>query len=109
VPFYVCEGRLARYHGRTDMNEFLKMDIFFVVTTVAVVVITILLVLVVIRVLRILKNVEDISVMVEEEGEKIRQDIADVRENVRTEGVKAKHLLSFLGMGKKIRRSKGKS
>ena len=91
------------------MDEFLKMDIFFVVTTVAVVVITILLVLIVIRVLRILKNVEDISVMVEEEGEKIRQDIADVRENVRTEGIKAKHLLGFLGMAKKTRRSKEKS
>ncbi|MDB5189088.1 MAG: hypothetical protein JWL82_45 [Parcubacteria group bacterium] len=91
------------------MSEFLKMDIFFVVTTVAVVVMTILLALCLIRVLRILKNIEDISVLVEEEGQKFREDIADVRKSVREEGLRAKHLLSFLGTGKRRSRKKSDS
>ncbi len=88
------------------MNEFLKMDIFFVVTTVAVVVLTILIVFGLVRVLRILKNIEDISLMVEEEGQKLREDIAEVRRSVREEGIRAKHLLEFLGMGTRRRRKK---
>lgn len=96
--------KIAHPYGRATMdtpgmNEFLKMDIFFMVTTAAVVVVTVLLVFILIRVLRILKNIEDISELVEEEGQKIREDIARVRESVREEGVRAKHFLSFLGMG----------
>lgn len=94
------------------MNDFLKMDIFFVVTTVAVVVISILLVFVLFRFLRILKNVEDISHMVEEEGIRLREDIAHVRDSVKTEGIRVKHLLSLLGFGialKKRTRKKNKT
>ena len=91
------------------MNDFLKMDIFFVVTTVAVVVITILLGIVLIRVLRILKNVEDISLMVEEEGQRLREDIAEVRKNVHDEGLKVKHFLEFLGFAEKARKRTKKS
>ncbi|MGE5541198.1 MAG: hypothetical protein ACM3TU_02855 [Bacillota bacterium] len=88
------------------MSEFLKMDIFFVVTTIAVVVVTVLLVLLIMRVLRILKHVEDISEMVEEEGEKLRQDIADVRAKVKEEGLRATHILQFLGVAGRKKRSK---
>lgn len=86
------------------MNDFLKMDIFFVVTTVAVFVLSILLAFVLIRVLRILKNVEDISHMVEEEGQKLREDIAHVRESVMEEGVRVKHLIGLLGLGAKLKK-----
>jgi hypothetical protein len=88
------------------MDEFLKMDIFFVVTTVSVAIITALLAVVLIRVLRILKNVEEISLMVEEEGVKLREDIAHVRAKVREEGLRVKHLFDFLGAPKPRRRSK---
>lgn len=88
------------------MDDFLKMDIFFVVTTVAIVVISILLAFVLIRVLRILKNIEDISVMVEAEGEKIREDIAQVREKVKEEGLRVTHMLDFLGAAKPKRTRK---
>lgn len=90
------------------MDEFLKMDIFFVVTTVAVLVVTILLAFVLIRVLRILKNIEDISVMVEAEGEKIREDIAQVRQKVKEEGLRVSHMMDFLGAAKP-KRSRKKS
>ena len=97
---------MVGYHGHTDMNEFLKMDIFFVVATGSVVVVSIFLVILLIRVLRILKNIEHISELVEEEGEKIRKDIARVRDSVTEEGVRVKHILHFLGMGTKKKKSK---
>lgn len=83
------------------MDEFLKMDIFFLVTTVAVVVLTILLVVICVRVLRILKNIERISLMVEEEGQNLRTDIAEVRARVRNEALKIAHVLEFLTAGRK--------
>lgn len=86
------------------MNDFLKMDIFFVVTTVAVLVISILLIFALFRVLRILKNVEDISMLVEEEGQKLREDIAHVRESVMEEGVRMKHFISLLGFGAALKK-----
>lgn len=87
------------------MNEFFKMDIFFVITTVAVVVVSILLAIILIRVLRILKNIEDISELVEAEGQKIREDIARVRTSVTEEGVRAKHIFRFLGIGSKKKKT----
>jgi len=82
------------------------MDIFFVVTTAFVAVMTILLTLVLIRVLRILKNIEDISLLVEAEGEKLREDIAEVRARVKEEGLRAKHIFDFLALGKSRSRSR---
>lgn len=90
------------------MDEFLKMDIFFAVTTVSVVVMTIFLALIAYRVLRILKNIEDISVLVEEEGHRIREDIAGIRSKVKEEGLRAKHLFDFLSIGKR-RRSRSRN
>jgi uncharacterized membrane protein len=86
------------------MTDFLKMDIFFVVTTIAVIVISILLVFVLIRVLRILKNIEDISSLVEEEGKALREDLAQMRESVKTEGVRIKHLIGLLGFGASLKK-----
>lgn len=92
------------------MNEFLKMDVFFVVTTLAVIVLTVFATLIFIRVLRILKNIEGISLMVEEEGQKLRADIDEVRVRIREEGLRAKHLFDFLSFGKpKARRPKKES
>ena len=91
------------------MNDFLKMDIFFVVTTIATLLITVLLVAVLIRVLRILKNVEDISELVEEEGKQLRQDLAGIRKNVRDEGLRVKHFLELIGLGAPKRKRTKKS
>jgi hypothetical protein len=91
------------------MDEFLKMDVFFLVTTVAVVVLTILLTIIFLRVIRILQNVERISLMVEAEGQHLRDDIAEVRSRVKSEGVKISHLFDFLGAGRKKRTRAPKS
>lgn len=59
------------------MDEFLKMDIFFVVATVATIVLTVLGALVLLSVLRILKRVEEISAMVSEEGKELRAEFKE--------------------------------
>lgn len=69
------------------MDEFLKMDIFFVVATVATIIMSVLAVLVLMSVLRILRKVEEISEMVSEEGRELRADIAVVRGELRQKGL----------------------
>jgi len=78
------------------MDDFLKMDIFFGVTTVAVVVVSVLLVMVLIRLLRILKTVDEVSGIVQGEAEEIRDDIREVRANVKAEAVRAGQMLGML-------------
>jgi len=79
------------------MDNFLKMDIFFAVTTVAVVVIAVLLSMVLIRLLRVLDKVEQVTTLVHEESEQIRNDIREVRARVKEEAVSAGKLLGILG------------
>lgn len=66
------------------MNEFLQMQIFFLVTTIAVAVLAVLAGLVWWRVERILRNVERISEQAAIESELIRQDIREMRSDIRT-------------------------
>lgn len=91
------------------MADFLKMDIFFGVTTVAIVVVSALLVLVLIRLLRILKTVDEVSEIVQGEAEEIRDDIREVRAKVRMKAVEAGQLLGLLGGFSKPRRRKKQS
>ena len=89
------------------MDPFLKMDIFFVVTTVAVVLLTGIFTLIAIQVVRILKHVERIAALVEEEAEEIRGDIAAVRAKVKEEGMKAAlSFASWFPFGKRRGRKK---
>lgn len=77
------------------MNDFFKMDVFFVVSTIAVLVVTTLIAFILISVLRILKRVENISETVSEEIGLMRADVADLRNKVRTEGFKIRHMTRF--------------
>lgn len=84
------------------MDEFLKMDVFFVVTTVAVVLVGALLGLVLWRLHRILKNVEHVSEQVAIETDFIRQDISDIRAEIRSGRSRFASLTSFFTkMGKR--------
>ena len=64
------------------MDDFLKMDVFFVIATVSTVILTALAALVLWRLARILKDVERVSGEVAAESELIRKDIHDLRERV---------------------------
>lgn len=88
------------------MDNFLKMDIFFFVATCATVLIAILMTLVLLRVLRILKKIDDVTALVRDEGEQLRQDIASVRNTVHEGGVRLGHVLGFLRRPSKRTRTK---
>lgn len=65
-----------------SMSEFMKMDVFFFVTTLAVIVLTALISIAIWKLLKILKHVERIAEMAGEEAEHIRDDAAYVRGRV---------------------------
>jgi hypothetical protein len=79
------------------MAEFIKMDVFFVVTTIAVVLVGTLLGVALFYVIRILRNVEHVSERVAEESDYIKSDLEELRTNVRKEGAKFKHFADFFG------------
>lgn len=77
------------------MTDLLKQDIFFFVTTIFVVLLSIISLIVAYFILRILKNIRSISETAKNETNAIAQDLSDLRENVKSEGVKLKHLSKF--------------
>jgi len=87
------------------METIMKSEIFFFITSIAVVIITILLGVLITYLIRILRNVDDISAKAKDEAGLIKEDIAELRENIKTEGAKAKHFVNFFnkfkGRGKK--------
>ena len=78
------------------MDEFLKMDIFFVVATAAVVVLAFFTAFVLWRLERVLKNIEHISEQVALESDTIREDLAGMRDDVRRGKGRLKSLFGFL-------------
>ena len=79
------------------MDEFLKMDIFFFVATLAVVVLAFFTAFVLWRLERVLKNIEYISKQVATESDIVRQDIAEMRSEIRRGKGRLKSLFGFLG------------
>lgn len=77
------------------MDDFLKMDVFFAVTTLAVAVVTVLFGVALIYAIRILRTFERLMRSVEDEAELVRADINDVRKKVRAEGLKLSALLGL--------------
>lgn len=64
------------------MDEFAKMDIFFVVTTIAVALLGVLFAIVLYRAWRILGHVERFMQQVNEEAGLVRHDIARARAGI---------------------------
>ena len=79
------------------MSEFLEMNIFFFVTTIAVVVVASIAVFILWRVQRVLRNIEHISEQVALESDNVRQDLAALRSDIQRGKGRFKSLFSFLG------------
>lgn len=77
------------------MSDFAKMDIFFVVSTIAVIGLALMLGMALYYIVRILRNVEHVSEIVSDEGDLMREDIAQMRASIKREGFKISHLASF--------------
>lgn len=76
----------------------MKMDVFFVVATIAVAVVTMLFAILLMYAIRILRTFERLMRSVEDEAALVRADISDVRQKVRAEGLK---LSALLGLAQK--------
>ncbi|MDB5244588.1 MAG: hypothetical protein JWN18_458 [Parcubacteria group bacterium] len=79
------------------MTDFLKMDVFFVVTTIAVVVVAALMSYLLWRVSRILEHIEHISEQVALEADAIRDDLALVRADIRRGKGKLQSFVELFG------------
>jgi hypothetical protein len=88
------------------MNEFLKMDIFFFVTTIAVVVLTALTGFVLYRLNRVFKSLQHILTQVSAETDMLREDFAEIRSDMRQGTGRIKSLFKFFNRkGKRVRKN----
>ncbi len=95
----------TKYILDKHMNEFLKMDVFFFVTTVAVVVITIIAGYVLWQLRRVLKYTEHILKQVAAETDIVREDLVELRSEVRRGKGRIKSLFGFFNRkAKRIRK-----
>jgi len=89
------------------MNEFIKMDIFFFVATLAVVLLSGCTVFVLWRIARILRHIENISEQVSLESDSIRNDLAEIRADIQRGKGRLKSLIDFFNT--RIKRSSKKT
>jgi hypothetical protein len=78
------------------MDEFLKMNIFFFVATLATILIAVFAAVVLWRIQRILKNVDYISKQIAIESDMVRQDLAEMRQDVRAGKGRLRSLFGFV-------------
>ena len=77
------------------MENIIKADIFFFITSMAVAVFTIGLIIAMVYVIRILNDMKRISKTILKESDKFANDIDSLREAVKSEGAKAKTIANF--------------
>lgn len=77
------------------MENIIHADIFFFITSIAVIIFTICLVIITFYITRILSDMKRISKTMAEEGNKIVNDIDDMRRKAREEGAKVMTIADF--------------
>lgn len=80
------------------MQDFLKQDIFFFITTVVVLLLGIFLSILLVYIIRIAKNVDYITKKVRSETDIITAELGELRKNIRAEGVKIRHFTKFFSV-----------
>ena len=88
---------LKRYTIGIHMTDFLKMDVFFAVTTSVVVLGGVFMLVALFYVIRILRSADYVVRNIRDESDDIRGDMQILRKKVRDEGVKIKHFMDFFG------------
>jgi len=74
------------YTVRVPMDAFAKMDIFFVVTTIAVVVIAVFVAIILYYVLRTAKDVTEVAHLVRKESERFAKGVSSARHQIKGGG-----------------------
>ena len=78
------------------MQEFIKADIFFFITAIAVVLVTIGIGIALYYVIRILRNIRDVTERVDEGSKILAEDLSDLRGTIKREGFVWGHIFGFL-------------
>lgn len=78
------------------MQEFIKADIFFFITAIAVVLITIGIGVALFYIVRILRNIRDVTERVDEGSKVLAEDLSELRGTIKREGFVWGHIFSFL-------------
>ena len=81
------------------INDFLKMDIFFIITTFCVLFLSVLVGLVLARLFNILRHVEKITKEIAEESADIRGDVKKLRTHMTKEGMEMVDTIQDLRKG----------
>jgi hypothetical protein len=78
------------------MDTLIHADVFFFVTTIVVVVVGIALTIALIYLAKVLSDIKTITKQVKEETMLFRDDIAELRGDIKKEGFRAERLFMFL-------------
>lgn len=76
-------------------NTLIHANIFFFITTIAVILFTILIVIILVYVVGIVRSFSYIAKRLQKESDQVADDIAELRERVKTEGEKVSNLWKF--------------
>jgi 5-bromo-4-chloroindolyl phosphate hydrolysis protein len=88
------------------MNELSLTDIFFIITGSAVVIITIMLAIGLLYVISFIRTIRRVGKTAQRATEIVSEDISDLRDNIRENGV---NLGAFAKFANNIRKGKSKS
>jgi hypothetical protein len=77
------------------MDDFIQMHVFFFITTVVVILLGGTGAVALYYLARILKNLDRLTKNITDESEIIREDIAELREKAKDEGVRIAHIIDF--------------
>ncbi|MGC9599081.1 MAG: hypothetical protein ABSE18_01725 [Minisyncoccia bacterium] len=78
------------------MDTLIHADIFFFVTTIAVVIVGAVLAVALICLVKILSDIKKITKQVHEETTLFREDLHDLRTQVRHDGFRLQHFIDFV-------------
>ncbi len=79
------------------MDTVLQTNVFFFITSVATIVLSVLVGIALFYFIGILRNVRDVTDRMRRGTETLAEDLSDLRDNIKEEGVRIKHFVQFIG------------
>ncbi|MEK7494188.1 MAG: hypothetical protein AAB630_03480 [Patescibacteria group bacterium] len=77
------------------METVIKADIFFFITSIFVIFLTVGFAVALIYIIPVLKDMRHLSALARKEGDKLAEDLDDLRAAVKEEGMKAKSIFGY--------------
>lgn len=91
------------------MPEFIKADVFFFITTIAVVLVTAGVVIALYYAIKILRNVRDVSDRASAGSEALQEDFSELRMKVKENGFSLRLFRDFLRKARRLLSGAGRS